>query len=225
MKKIMLIVFLLSGATVLVASVWDMPAWLHLVAKPMIVASLAMYYVSGTDRESRSRVLMAALFFSWLGDVLLMFEDQATYYFMLGLGAFLAAHLFYIFAYKQSRHDESANALLGVQRVRLAFPVILAGSGLVIVLYPVLGDLKFPVVIYACAIVVMVLTALFRFGRTTPVSFWMVFGGAVLFMTSDAILAINKFLSPVAFAGWWIMITYVTAQFFIVEGLMRHDRS
>lgn len=142
---------------------------------------------------------------------------------MLGLGAFLLAHVFYILVYRQHQTVENENQLAGVHRIRLAMPVILAGSGLIIVLYPRLNELRVPVIIYASVLVVMVLMALFRYGRTLPFSFWMVFAGALLFMVSDSLLAINKFLQPIPQAGLAIMVTYITAQYLIVEGLVKHE--
>jgi uncharacterized membrane protein YhhN len=68
----------------------------------------------------------------------------------------------------------------------------------------------------------MVMVALFRFGKTTAGSFAMVFGGAILFMISDSLIAINKFLEPLPQSGFWIMTTYIGAQFLIVRGLLRH---
>jgi uncharacterized membrane protein YhhN len=45
--------------------------------------------------------------------------------------------------------------------------------------------------------------------------------GAVLFVLSDSLLAINKFYQPLAFAGTLIMLTYCAAQYFIVMGFIK----
>jgi uncharacterized membrane protein YhhN len=90
-------------------------------------------------------------------------------------------------------------------------------------LFPVLGGLQFPVIVYATAIILMVINAIFRFGRTNAKSFWLVLSGSILFMVSDSILALNKFLGEIEFAGILIMLTYIVAQFLIVEGLRKHD--
>ena len=42
--------------------------------------------------------------------------------------------------------------------------------------------------------------------------------GALLFVISDSVLAINKFYQPFEVAGVIIMLTYGLAQLFIVEG-------
>jgi uncharacterized membrane protein YhhN len=219
MKKISLVLYFIATAGILLAELIHVD-WLHMLCKPFLMTSLLFYYLFSTDPVNRSRALVLAIVFSFAGDVMLM---QPTY-FIEGLIAFLVAHVLYIFAYRQLQHDETINALQGLQRVRLAFPIVLAGTGLVVILYPVLGALKIPVIIYATALTLMTLNALFRFGRTSSASFWMVFGGAVLFMLSDSLLAINKFLSPLTLGGFFIMLTYVTAQFLIVKGLLKHPQ-
>jgi uncharacterized membrane protein YhhN len=181
-----------------------------------------MYYYFAAGKEGLSKLILLALFFSWLGDVLLMYQFKNELYFIFGLAAFLVAHVFYIFIYKRFRIDDDSQALLGVQRFRYSFPIILAGTGLITVLYNQLGDLKIPVIVYGLALVLMVLNALFRFGRTSLKSFSMVFFGATLFMISDSLIAINKFLMPVNNSDFWVMFTYIPAQYLILEGLLQH---
>jgi uncharacterized membrane protein YhhN len=130
--------------------------------------------------------------------------------------------MYYIVCYRQFQNADKTKELLGSQKVRFSLPFILAGTGLVVILYPVLGDLKIPVMIYALVLTLMVLNALFRYGRTSMKSFLLVFLGAILFMASDSMLAINKFLQPFSGAGVWIMLTYCVAQFLIVEGALIH---
>jgi uncharacterized membrane protein YhhN len=217
MKKIGLLIFVLSTLSVLISDSIGI-SWLYLISKPLIVPSLLLYYFMNVEVEDRSRSAILAFVFSFLGDTLLMNPD----YFIGGLIAFLIAHILFIFTYRQHQFEESENALAGLQRVRLAFPIILAATGLIIILFPSLNELKIPVIVYALVLAVMVLTALFRFGRTSPQSFWLVFIGAALFMISDSILAINKFLEPLPNAGVYIMLTYCTAQFLIAHGLIKH---
>jgi uncharacterized membrane protein YhhN len=42
--------------------------------------------------------------------------------------------------------------------------------------------------------------------------------GSVLFMLSDTLLAVDKFVSPLPVAGLWVLATYYLAQGFIVQG-------
>jgi uncharacterized membrane protein YhhN len=217
MKKITLFVFVLATLGVLIAELFHI-SWLYDVSKPALMPALLLYYLFSCDPVNRSQAVVLGIVSSFAGDLLLMRSE----YFIAGLVAFLVAHVFYIFAYRQLQDDDSQDSLQGLQRIRLAFPIILAGSGLVIILYPALGDLKFPVMVYALVITVMVLHALFRYGRTSSASFWMVFTGALLFMISDSLIAIGKFIEPLPAGGFFVMLTYTSAQFLIVHGLLKH---
>ena len=53
-------------------------------------------------------------------------------------------------------------------------------------------------------------------------SFVFVLAGAVFFIISDALIAINKFYAPFELASFLIMITYIKAQYLILVGLIKH---
>lgn len=198
---------------------------LTLYTKPLLMPLLMLYMVAASEqKKALLNFTLGALFFSWLGDVILMFQERGENYFMLGLGSFLLAHLVYIYTYRKARLEKEENGLLPTQRMRYVFILVLAGCGLVFVLLPKLGPLLVPVLVYAAVIVTMTIVALNRFGYTSGRSFGWVFSGAVLFMISDSLLAVNKFLEPVPYAGFWIMLTYISAQFCIVQGLLYHQK-
>jgi len=219
MKKFFLVCFFIVSAGELLAILLHLPT-VEKIFKPGIMATLIGYYF--VSNESRSQAVLLAMCLSLIGDVLLMLQGSANSMFIFGLGAFLLSHVFYILSYRQHTEKNETGGLLGIQRARFAFPIILAGTGLIIVLYPFLGDLKIPVIVYALVLILMVINALFRYGHTNTLSFWMVFSGAILFMVSDSMLAINKFLAPVTHSTFWIMLTYSTAQLLIVKGLAGH---
>lgn len=192
---------------------------LYDVFKPLIMITLGLGYWFTSGRSGRSTTVIVAIVFCWIGDVLLMFDGETL--FMGGLAAFLLGHIFYIFAYRQHRHVEG-EGLNGVQRFRFSFPVVLATTGLLTILFPHLGGLKVPVTIYALTITAMMLQAIYRFGYTGSSSYWLIFFGALLFMISDSALAINKFMGGFPYAGLLVMTTYMGAQVLIVTGLQRH---
>ena len=218
MKKIALIVFALVAVAELIAVTIDIEL-IQTIAKPLIMISLMSYYLFSVSE--RNYFFMAAIVFCWLGDVLLMFQRDEMF-FMGGLVAFLSGHVLYVFSYRQMCDPDGVDKLLGPQKVRFSFPIILAGTGLVVVLLPHLGELKIPVMIYALVLTIMVLQALFRFGFTAKRSFVLIFVGALFFMISDSALAINKFMHPLPMASLLIMSTYITAQYLIVEGAIAH---
>ena len=218
MKKIALILFFLVAVAELIAVTFNI-ALIQTIAKPLIMITLMSYYLLSVSE--RNNFFVVALVFCWIGDVLLMFQGDEMF-FIYGLVAFLSGHVLYVFSYKQMRDPESVHGLLSTQKFRFSFPIILAGTGLVVVLLPHLGELKIPVMIYALVITIMVLQALFRFGFTSKRSFTLIFVGALFFMISDSALAINKFMKPLPMASLLIMVTYMTAQYLIVEGAIAH---
>lgn len=194
----------------------------HYAAKSLIMLSLIGYYLSAV--VNRKGYMVRAMFFCWAGDVVLLMQNDGEIYFMLGLVAFLIGHLLYIYAYRQVQWED-AQPLPLQKKVLIAFPVYLLAGILMLILYPGLGSLAVPVFMYSLVLAVMVQTALYRKGRTNPDSYLLVVVGAALFMLSDSLLAINKFYSPFNGAASLIMLTYILAQYLIVEGVVRHRAS
>jgi len=214
-----LVLFITVGIAQLLGAIFDLPL-IQDVSKPFIIISLIGYY--WMKAEDRSLLFTCALLFCLAGDVLLIFQLRSELFFIFGLVSFLIGHLLYMISYNQLRSSEVAHELLWTQKVRFSLPIILAETGLITVLFSKLGPLKTPVLVYSIVLIGMVMTALFRYGRTTSKSFWQIFSGALLFMTSDSLLAINKFYTPLPLAGLLIMTTYICAQFLIVEGAIEH---
>ena len=221
MNKLLLLLF--GAATVGDLLAMGSPQWaaLNYVCKPLLLLSLGLYYYRATPRPAP--LVLAALGLSWLGDGLLLFQDGRPLLFMGGLASFLGAHACYIGAYRQHQWPGPGRPL--GWRMGVGLPVVVAGVALLAALAPGLGALGLPVLAYAAVLVLMVLAAVYRAGRTTPASFAWVGAGAGLFMVSDSLLALNKFLEPLPHAGFWIMLTYCAAQFGIVRGLLAHARA
>jgi uncharacterized membrane protein YhhN len=219
MKKIWLFLFIGVSIAELIAVTFHFQN-VHSVVKPLIMPLLVAYFVSSVS--ARNYIFLAALVFCWAGDVLLMFQGEL--YFILGLAAFLTGHLLYMINYKQLRNKAGNNELMPTQRIRFSLPIVLAGTGLVTILFPHLGGMKIPVILYALVITLMAMFALFRYGFTSQKSFVLIFSGALFFMLSDSLLAINKFMESFTLASLAIMTTYILAQYLIVEGAIAHEK-
>ena len=174
MKKISLYLFMVARKGEILSEIIGLP-FLHQVCKPLIMITLGIYYLS--HAEFRSTTVWLAIFFPFAGDVLLMFEAGEPKFFMVGLAAFLIAHIFYILSYRQHQDKSLERSLKGIQKIRFSFPIVLAGTGLIVALYSSLGALKIPVLVYALVLIVMVLNSIFRYGRTSNASFGLVLLG------------------------------------------------
>ncbi len=189
---------------------------LNYIAKPLLLISLIFFFwkkSSHLDHKLR-RMIFFALGFSLLGDILLMFVNQSANFFIGGLIAFLIAHIFYVLVFLKQR-NRSKNPFLFIGFV------LLYGMLLFYFLKDGLGDMLLPVILYMVIILSMASTAFLRQGYVVKNSFVLVFIGAILFMISDSILALNKFYQPLAFTNFSIIFTYAFAQLFIVFGLLK----
>jgi len=195
---------------------------LRYITKPLLMPLLIAFFIFQTKdlASSLKKWVVPALVFSWAGDVLLMFESTNSNFFIFGLVAFLIAHIFYILFYENVIRNE------GLRKNYWWFlPVIIYYIALIYILSPNLGDMKLPVRIYGIVICYMLIQALQtgrikNFGAAT-----LMIAGAVLFITSDSILAINKFYEPFKYAGIAIMLTYGIAQLLITLGAIRYISS
>jgi len=193
-------------------------------SKPLLMVTLLIYYL--TARKSTATLLTwlvsGALIFSWAGDVLLMYQSRMENLFLAGVGAFLVAQIFYIIAYRQAIDREAQVPMSKFVAFRLVF-LIVYGGGLLFILHEQLGDMFIPVAAYTAVIITMGISAMLRKGKTTDNSFILVYSGALLFIMSDSMLAINRFSHPLVQSGLLIMATYIAAQYLIVKGLLAHE--
>ncbi len=178
------------------------------ITKPLLMPVL--FYMVWKESLGQHIVLAISLIFSWMGDIFLMFSGEL--YFMLGLGSFLIAHLFYLFIFLKFRETDFLKLL-----------PFLAFSSLMIL--GVLGtqlpeSLRLPVGSYVVVITLMGIAAAMA-SKLPLTSYRLVITGAVLFILSDSFIAVDKFVNPVPFSSFWVMSTYGAAQFLIVKGLIQ----
>lgn len=197
--------------------------WLHLIAKPLLMPCLMLLAITQTGflKDRKNQLLLAGLFFGWLGDVLLMFDYRAPVFFILGLVGFLCGHVLYIFYFKGAD-----TPFVPARKTNLFFtmPVAIYSAGLLYLLFPSLGALKIPVTIYAFVLSAMLCMALWLRGKINEKAATFFITGAIFFVVSDSVLAINKFYHSFYSAGFIIMSTYCLAQYLIVLGAIRLNR-
>ena len=222
MKKTIWITLFLVVLLVNLIAVYSNSESLQFITKPLLMPLLAIYLLlrTNTNNSNLKGWIFLALFFSWAGDIFLLFEERGSNFFLFGLSAFLVAQVFYIVFFHNIRMREyiRGNALL-------LLLVIVYYSVLINVLSPYLGNMKLPVRIYGVVLSFMVMLAMHTMlGKNKKAALWMTMG-AILFVVSDSLLAFNKFFSPFNNAGVIIMLTYGLAQLFITEGAVRYINS
>jgi sterol desaturase/sphingolipid hydroxylase (fatty acid hydroxylase superfamily)/uncharacterized membrane protein YhhN len=194
-------VLLLEAAALSVATSAAGIESLHLVFKPLAML-LAIACVLQRRLGGRfEALLVAALAFSLAGDVFLMLRG----YFIPGLASFLLAHACYVALFRQGvPWFPSGRALAGT---------LVAGAAMYAFLFPTLDPvLKVAVAAYTLVIALMAAQA---FGRATVLRdapSAAVAVGALFFMASDSLLAVNKFALPLPMAQFAVLATYYVAQ-------------
>jgi len=157
--------------------------------------------------RSRGKLLFSSLLFCAAADIAL--ELEAGKYFIVGLALFLIAHIVFIVTFSRDLRAQKSQfpviILLIVYAIMMAF-----------VTSPWLKEMAIPVYVYLTAITLMAIFAALR-GSKNDFTLY----GAISFIVSDSILAINKFMMPVPAADYFIMITYYLSLFLIVYGFLK----
>ena len=180
-------------------------------AKPMLLTLLAVVYLASADKPIFWYVL--GMFLCFIGDVLLMFKGAN--FFMYGLGFFLLGHIVYI--------KITASFLpkdLTAKMISSAFPFIVFFGVLMYLIYPNLGDMMIPVAVYGITIATFGSITFLNYREVKSTENLWLFIGAVIFILSDSLIALNKFYEPNELYGVTIMITYILAQFLICKAMI-----
>jgi uncharacterized membrane protein YhhN len=216
--------YLLLGL-VFVAAIVDWAAvargWrrVEIVCKPATLILLFAWLFVQTQAQGVLLWFGLGLLFSLAGDILLMLSDR---WFVLGLVAFLLAHLGYIVGFNSPLPNVSPLWSLGI--------AVVLGLGAARILRRIteglaaknMRRLSGPVLLYGMVITIMLLSALLTLMRTD----WkagaslMVSTGAALFYFSDVILAWDRFVTPIKNGRVINMIAYHLGQILLIAGAL-----
>jgi uncharacterized membrane protein YhhN len=169
------------------------------------LAAIAIRLLTGPERWLLGGALVASAF----GDVLLELKGL----FLPGLGAFLAAQLCYTALF--ARDWTGRERLHTRQRVLIGL-VFVCCAALLAVLWPGLGGLAAPVLVYMAALIAMATAAIGASPRYPPVE-W----GALLFVVSDSLIGVGRFRGPLPLGEYLVWGTYFIAQCGLALGFLR----
>lgn len=198
-----LAVFLVSSALVAVClfllgvAIDDWP--LRMVTKAWPMVALIAWSATRKPLDLVQGGLTVGLVFGLIGDMLLEAGDTT---FVFGLVSFLLGHVAYIVAF-----SKAAGRWSPLQALPMAAYMVTAA----ILLVPRLGDMRIPVVAYMGVIAVMA----WRAGALAEARggwAWLAPVGAVLFLFSDTLIAMNRFVAPIDGVRPVIILTYWAAQ-------------
>ncbi len=184
----------------------DVERW----AKPAVIVGLvAVALAAGAGGSTVGRWVLLALALGLVGDVLLLDDGDAR--FVGGLSAFLVGHLAWVAAVVAAGLDAPRLGAVGVAVVLVALvagrrilPAAVRSSG------PALGG--------AVAAYMAVIGGMAVLGWAT--GDLLVGLGATLFVASDTVLALGRFVEERPWTRLTVMVTYHLAQSLLVAGLL-----
>ena len=163
--------------------------WLEMVFKPL--TTLLLFAVIGRPGSTFAWLVTAGVALSLIGDIALLWNGDRA--FIIGLAAFLMAHITYV------------SAFLGVAiwtRHVAVVAIFVAAASLVLLraIWKGAAGMHGPTIAYAAVITAMVVSASATIGGPLPLAPFAAVG-AVLFYASDSSLALNRFRRPIPYAS------------------------
>lgn len=195
-------------------------AGLIFASKVLLIPTLAaLLYLRtrGLHSDIPLPSIFTALGLCWVGDIALGLP--APWLFMVGMGAFGLAHLFYIRAFL---HGVKWRGLPTGKALLQGLPIAIYGYTLYSVIHACLeGEYqryRLPILLYTVVLLSSALASLVRKSQTGSPAATSILVGAVLFVQSDSILVLSRFVSPLPAADFSVMATYILGQSLIVAG-------
>jgi uncharacterized membrane protein YhhN len=212
---------------VFMCSVLFVLPWLHYAVKPLFMILLMVLHHQQVNGKFSffSKMVQFGLFFSWIGDIALMFDEQIPILFVVGLGAFLVAHVGYALGFVRTIQD-SGKPLNRGQSALISVPFALFTAAFFYYIKDgIPSELFLPVLAYTVVISVMGMTAAVRFSHVDSKSYNWIVIGAVLFILSDCVIAVNKFYCDFDYDAILNMILYLSGQFMITLGAVYYSKN
>jgi uncharacterized membrane protein YhhN len=192
---------------------------LEYIAKPAVMICLFLWLTSSTGLQGNALWFGLGILFSLVGDIFLMLSPERM--FLIGLVAFLFAHIFYITGLREE---------LGNIRIWSLMLAGLIGVTVVRPLRQIVGAIRarggnrlvIPVILYGIVISIMLYAAMSTIYNPTWKTDAAVYlsAGALFFWTSDLILAWNKFVTPIKNGRVWNITLYHLGQIGLVAGVI-----
>ncbi len=185
------------------------PLWQSFVFTPLTTLLLVLIVFGNWLKQRRILTLWIAvgLVFSVCGDVLLLWPER---YFGAGLAAFLCTHIAYLMAFTSEAKFPA--------KFRIWMLYLLSAAGLSAFLWRTVPDgLRMPVMFYSLFLSTMAAQAMGRWMTLRNKTSQLAAIGALLFMTSDTLLAIERFRAHIPASAVLVLGTYFAGQWLIAS--------
>ncbi|MGG0655678.1 lysoplasmalogenase [Rummeliibacillus pycnus] len=208
MKRLHLIALVIFFSILYIFFIPEQPFLLKISFKiiPMILMILFVYLHHDSNNPAFSKWLLLGLFFCMLGDATL-------HWFLLGLSFFLLGHICYIVAFSKVK----------VKTINAYIAILLLAYGMLMVAW-ISGNIfrtgNYVLGIAVCCYIAVILTMGWSALQTySPILIL----GALSFIFSDSILALDTFITDIPMAHVLIMTSYYSAQLFFTMSTLKYS--
>ena len=204
MFRILLVAAITGMSAIYIFFIPDEPVGFKIVMKLIPMALLIFFALVTKPMLSMTykRIIIGGL-------LVCMIADGVIYWFIPGLITFFVGHIFYIFAFRHAARKSvpiwSAVSLVLYAAI-MAFWI--SGSQFVE------GEILLAVAIIAYIIIISMMGWMAIRTRLP-----LIIIGALLFIFSDSILAVDRFVYDIPYRDAFVMISYYAAQFFIAASI------
>ncbi|MFS0690262.1 lysoplasmalogenase [Sporosarcina sp. 179-K 8C2 HS] len=203
MRNILLTAIIIMGAIYIFFIPPD-PVGFKIFMKLIPMALIIMFAAMTLPLVSRiyKRIVIAGLF-------VCMIADGVIYWFMAGLITFFIGHLFYISAFKSASR----------KRVPMWAAILLVLYGTAMAIWIAGSQFANGQSILGVAILAYIAVILTMGWMAIRTRMPLAIIGALLFMSSDSVLAIDRFITDIPYRDVFVMVTYYAAQVFIAASI------
>ncbi len=205
-KEIVTYIFYLIALLTILGIAFKITSLVYVV-KPLL--TLTLIYLYRLSLSKINKLYIYAMLSCFLGDVFLLFKDQQLY-FIIGLVSFLIAHIFFIkIVFKRL-------IMVSYKKILTTYiPFLVLFVFLFLYIRKSVSDMLFPVLIYGMVISLFGSVALVANEERRSVKSLLMLSGAITFIISDSLLAIDKFYYSLPFFEIVVMFTYILALYLI----------
>ncbi len=185
---------------------------MRMIFKPLLMCVLAFLYWLNSKKPNFW--FLSALFFSFWGDVLLLFKE----YFVLGLVSFLIMHLLYVVIIYNFLKDKALSKI-----IKMTIPFLVYFGLMVSLMYSnlIVNHLLLPVMLYGLVISMFGTMSFVNYLQDKTNCNLYLFLGAVLFIISDSLIGINQFYKQSIIFEVLIMLLYGVSQYTIYRVMLK----
>ena len=222
-KLIALVLFAVAFIVNLVGSYLENSLIIYL-SKPLLMPLVllnALFALEGHNVPKYLKPFLAlALLLHCAGDVFLMLPDSFVL-FASGLACFLVGHIFYISIFIRKGVFRGVSLFTIILIILATISTIMA----LVLMFKFEGPIKYPVFIYGSMLLFLSMCGFSGVFNLRKEVYWFAGLGALLFLFSDFMVAWRSLLGhSFQGMGFWIMLTYVSAECLIVTSIVRSNR-